>query len=184
MSLYRPEFEAALILFAEVSDAVEQAGFAPPILVGGAAVELYSGSMIATGDFDVVTARQDVLERILQQHGFVRPAGHGKLTRGWIHPDLKLGFEVVGSTLLDGKADRDRVRLIDVAGGEHFAVIAVEDLIADRMGQYHSGAAPEMLGQAVALFRLYQGDDISYLERRIREETSNEYGVADLQPAA
>jgi hypothetical protein len=154
------------------------------VLVGGAAVELYSGSAIATGDFDVVTARQDILEQMLQQHGFVKPSGRGKLTRGWIHPELKLGFEVVGSTLLDGKADRDRVLLIDVAKGEHFAVIAVEDLIADRMGQYHSGSAPEMLEQAVALFTLYQSEDIRYLERRIREETSNDYGIADLQPAA
>ena len=183
MSLYRPEFEAALVLFAKVSEAMEAAGFQPPILVGGAAVELYSGSMIATGDFDVVTSRQDVLEAELQRHGFFKPTGPGKLTRGWIHPELKLGFEVVGSTLLDGKADRDRVRLIQVSGGERFAVIAVEDVIADRMGQYHSGTAPEMLGQALALFRLYEGEDISYLERRIREETSNDYGIADLQEA-
>lgn len=30
-------------------------------------------------------------------------------------------------------------------------MIAVEDLIADRMGQYHSGTAPEMLEQARTL---------------------------------
>jgi len=181
VSIFRPEFEAALQLFAKITEEIEAAGFQPPILVGGAAVELYSGSMIATGDFDVVTSRQDVLETALQHHGFVKPSGPGKSTRGWIHPELRLGFEVVGSSLMDGKADRSRVLLIDVADGEHFAVIAVEDLIADRMGQYHSGTAPEMLEQAKSLFKLYQGEDISYLERRIREETSNEYGIAELE---
>lgn len=182
-STYRPEFEEALRLFAKVSEAVENAGFQRPILVGGAAAELYSGSAIATGDFDVVTARQDVLEKALLKHGFEKPSGVGVLTRGWVHPDLHLGFEVVGSELLDGHADRDKVLLIAVQDGEQFAVIAVEDLIADRMGQYHSGTAPEMLQQAKILFSLYKDADRSYMERRIREETASKYGVAELETA-
>jgi len=117
----------------------------------------------------------------LRGSGFIRPFGDRQVTRGWIHPDLRLGFEIVGRTLLDGKADRDRVQLIEVQDGEHFLVIAVEDLIADRMGQYHSGSAPDMLGQARTLFSLYQDADLMYLERRIREETSNEYGLSELQ---
>lgn len=183
MSTYRPEFEQALRLFAKVSEAVERAGFQRPILVGGAAAELYSGSSIATGDFDVIVTRRDVLEAALLEHGFEKPSGPGVLTRGWIHPELRLGFEVVGSELLDGHADRDKVQLIEVEDGEQFAVISVEDLIADRMGQYHSGTAQEMLGQAKTLFSLYQDADLTYMERRIREETANEYGVADLQSA-
>lgn len=181
MPTYRPEFEEALRLFAKVSEAVERAGFQRPILVGGAAVELYSGSEIATGDFDVVTSHYDVLEKALLDHGFEKPSGRGVLMRGWVHPELRLGFEVVGSVLLDGHADRDKVQLIDAGEGEQFAVIAVEDLIADRMGQYHSGTAPEMLEQAKTLFKLYKDADITYMERRIREETANEYGVADLE---
>jgi hypothetical protein len=184
MSTYRPEFEDALRVFASVSEAVESAGFQRPILVGGAAVEFYSASAIATGDFDVVTARRDVLEKALLQHGFEKPSGPGVLLRGWIHPDLRLGFEVVGTDLLDGHADRDTVQLIDAGKGEHFAVISVEDLIADRMGQYHSGTAPEMLEQAKTLFKLYKDADITYMERRIREETANEYGVAELESAS
>lgn len=181
MSVFRPQFEQALNIFAKVSEAVDRAGFQRPILVGGAAVELYSASEIATGDFDVVTSRQDVFEKALKEHGFVKPSGPGQFTRGWVHPDLGLGFEVVGSTLLDGHADRDKVRLFDTHDGERFAVIAVEDLIADRMGQYHSGTAQDMLEQAKRLFSLYKDADLSYMEQRIREETSNEYGLADLQ---
>lgn len=182
MATFRPAFEDALRLFAKVSEAVERSGFQRPVLVGGAAVELYSGSDIATGDFDVVTARQDVLEKALSEHGFVKPTGRGMLTRGWVHPGLRLGFEIVGSQLLDGHADRDKVQLISVTEGEQFAVISVEDLIADRMGQYHSGTAPEMLRQAKTLFSLYKDADLSYMDRRIREETANQYGMADLQP--
>jgi hypothetical protein len=184
MSIFRPEFEAALHAFAKVSEAMAASGYARPILVGGAAVELYSGSGIVTGDFDVVTPRQDAFESALQDIGFVKPSGPGKSTRGWVHPDLGLGFEVVADNLLGGHADRDRVRLIAANPDGHFAVIAVEDLIADRMGQYHSGTAPDMLGQARTLFALYPDADLLYMERRIREETQNDHGLADLTPAA
>ncbi|WP_338014314.1 hypothetical protein [Sphingomonas cavernae] len=91
-----------------------------------------------------------------------------------------MGFEVVGSTLLDGHADHDRVPLFEV-GGRRFAAIAIEDLLADRLGQFASGAAPEMLRQARTLFALSQDLDVRYMERRIREETADEYGVADLK---
>ena len=116
MSDYRPEFAAALEIFAAVSEHMDAQGIRPPILVGGAAAELYSGSTLATGDFDVI-ARQDAFEAALRSHGFVRPSGPGMLTRGWIHPDLQLGFEIVGSTLLDGLADRARALSGQLAGG-------------------------------------------------------------------
>jgi hypothetical protein len=59
------------------------------------------------------------------------------------------------------------------------AVISIEDIIADRLGQFASGTAPEMLRQAKTLFGLYPDADLDYLERRVREETMGEYGVQD-----
>ena len=45
------------------------------------------------------------------------------------------------------KPDRPRVLLVDgLAPDASFAIVSVEDLIADRMGQFASGAADEMLG--------------------------------------
>jgi hypothetical protein len=90
MSTYRPQFEAALRLFARVSEAMVARGLARPVLVGGAAAEYYSGSALATGDFDVTTPSQEALEEELQHLGFVRPSGAGKSLRGWVHPDLAL----------------------------------------------------------------------------------------------
>lgn len=181
MSPYRPEFEAALAALARVGHRMQGQGYLLPVLVGGAAVELYSGSAIATGDFDICTARQDIFEQALREEGFVRPRGPGTATRGWIHPELKLGFEVVSDTLLDGNADRDRIRLISIGSDGEIAVISVEDMIADRMGQYASGTARDMLDQAKALFRLYPDADRDYMERRIREETAGDYGIDTLQ---
>lgn len=181
MSVYRPAFEIALRAFARASDHMVAAGYERPVLVGGGAVELYSGSAINTGDFDVVTGRQDAFEAALAAQGFIRPIGPGHTPLGWAHPDLLLGFEVVGTTLLDGMADRDRVVLIDFGTEGVAAIIAVEDIIADRVGQYASGSAPAMLEQARRLFALHRDVDLDYMERRIRHESAGTYGIAILQ---
>lgn len=181
MTPYRPEFTAALEVFACISDVMVTRGLSRPILVGGAAVEIYSLSDINTGDFDIVTGSQTSFEEVLAEHGSIRPSGPGMATRGWIHPDLKLGFEVVSSTLLDGQAERDRVRPIRIGDSGIIEVIATEDIIADRMGQYASGTARDMLDQARTLFALSEDLDLDYMERRIRYETVGDYGVEDLQ---
>jgi hypothetical protein len=181
---YRPEFEAALRLLARISREMDDAGFRPPILVGGAAVEIYTRGAVATGDFDLACGRQDKLEEAMQRHGFVRPSGPGVATRGWVHPEFRLGFECVADTLLDGMADRDMVQLVELGTDGTVAVIAPEDIIADRMGQYASGSAAEMLGQARALFALCGELDLAYMARRISEETVGDYGLQDLQAEA
>ena len=112
-SPYRPEFEAALCLFARVSEAMAAQGLSRPVLVGEAAVEYYSGSALRTGDFDICSPWQDALDEERQRAGFVRPSGEGQLARGWIHPGLKLGFEIVGSVPMDGNIDRDHILLVE-----------------------------------------------------------------------
>jgi hypothetical protein len=77
-SAYRPEFEAALRLFAQLSEAMVARGLRRPILVGGAAAEFYSQSALTTGDFDLCTHRQAELEEEMRKLGFVRPSGTGQ----------------------------------------------------------------------------------------------------------
>ncbi|MEW9855859.1 hypothetical protein [Novosphingobium sp. M1R2S20] len=178
---YRPEFVAALQLFARVSEAMHARGFQRPILVGGAAAELWSTGAVNTGDFDICTTRQPELEEEMQRLGFVRPSGAGAMLKGWIHPELRLGFEVVAEVPMDGNVDAAHIRLVrPIGGGGLFRVVSVEDLIADRMGQYASGAAPDRLGQARVLLGLHPDADMAYLERRIREESAGDYGVKDI----
>jgi hypothetical protein len=54
-------------------------------------------------------------------------------------------------------------------------------MIADRMGQYASGTARDMLEQARQLLPLVSKANRDYLERRIRTETMGDYGVEDLE---
>jgi hypothetical protein len=181
-SPYRPEFEAALRLFGRASEAMHERGFQRPILVGGAAAELYSLSTVTTGDFDICTLRQEEFEEELGKLGFVRPSGAGAMLKGLIHPDLKLGFEVVAEVPMDGNVDAAHVRLVEPIGETAlFRVISVEDLIADRMGQYASGSAPDRRDQARLLLALNSSVDRDYLERRIREESMGDYGIADIE---
>ena len=134
-----------------------------------------------TGDIDLTSPYQPELEEELQRLGFFRPSGAGQSLRGWIHPDLGLGFEVVGNSPMGGGGDPARLRLVAPIGeAARFRIISVEDLIADRMGQYGSGSAPEMLGQAQTLLSLYPNLDRAYLESRVRKETLGEYGADDI----
>ncbi|HMG48685.1 MAG TPA: hypothetical protein VK614_14650 [Allosphingosinicella sp.] len=179
---WRPEFVAALRLLARASDAVAARGLGRPVLVGGGAVEYYTGSALMTGDIDVTTPSQPELEEELQRLGFVRPSGVGMALRGWIHPDLGLGFEIVGSSPMGGDLDPARLRLVRPPDeSARFRIISVEDMIADRMGQFASGTASDMRGQARTLLTLYPDLDRAYLERRIREETLGEHGIEDIQ---
>ena len=181
MSPYRPEFEAALVLFARISEAMAARGLSRPVLVGGAAVEYYTGGSVSTGDFDMCSTVQSELEEEMRRHGFTRPSGRGMATRGWIHPDLKLGFEVVGDIPLDGNVRRDQLVLVDdFTPGASFAIIRVEDLIADPMGQYASGTARDMRDQARILLTLHPEADMHYLEARIRHETDGDFGASDV----
>jgi len=182
MPLYRPEFEAALALFARISEAMTARDLPRPVLVGGAAAELYSTSALTTGDFDMCSPCQPELEEEMRRFGFVRPSGPGKMLKGWIHPELKLGFEVVANVPMDGNVDAAHIRLVKPIGETAlFRVISVEDLIADRMGQYASGTARDRIDQARLLLALHPEADLDYLERRIREETMDDYGVEDIQ---
>lgn len=180
---FRPEFVEALRLVAAASDRVVARGCSRPVIVGGAAAEFYSGGTVPSGDFDLVVASQAVFEEELVALGFERPRGSGKLTRGWQYPDLLIGVEVVGSRLLDG--DTLRVHLVDLSTGTA-AFIVVEDLIGDRMGQFHSDerSRRDMLGQAVRLLQLAKDLDEPYLEKRIRHETAGAYGLEFLRKEA
>lgn len=50
--VFRPEFREALGLLGKAVENMRRRGLTSPILVGGAAVEFYTGGAVTTGDFD------------------------------------------------------------------------------------------------------------------------------------
>jgi hypothetical protein len=181
-SPWRPEFLDALRMLARLSEALARRGLPRPVLVGGGAVEFYTGSAVMTGDIDVTSPVQPELEEELRKLGFIRPSGPGKSTRGWVHPDIGLGFEVVANSPMTGSfSPATLVMVAPVPGSSDLVILSVEDIIADRMGQYASGTARQMLGQARELYNLPIELDRDYLDRRIREESVGDYGIEDLE---
>lgn len=61
-----------------------------------------------TGNLDLVAACLTKFEKELKALGFSKPVGLGHTLPGWIHAELKLGFEVVASSLFGGAIRRDQ----------------------------------------------------------------------------
>lgn len=154
-------FKEALSLLAEAVAKVRSDGEVEPILVGGGAVEFYTAGGIISGDLDLVAPEVEPIEEALISVGFDRSTGPGKPRRGVVHPRLGMGVEVVSGALMDGKADRARIKVINIAHDRSFKIIPPEDLIADRMAQALSTRIPDqrMVAQAVLLYRLVQDLD-------------------------
>ncbi|WP_146030426.1 MULTISPECIES: hypothetical protein [Thalassospira] len=154
-----------------------------PVIVGGAAVELYTQGAIVSGDIDVVTPWQESFEKALEQVGFARSVGFGAFARGFQHVELGFGVEVVGRQLMEGHADQDRVLIVDLEEGTNVSFLSIEDLIADRMGQYNAPPSMrhDMLMQAAELLKLAENVDKSYLDQRINDETARDFGLAFLE---
>jgi hypothetical protein len=177
---FTPEFLRALTLIGEAMEEIAAAGYARPVLVGGAALEVWTAGQYLSGDFDLLTADPAPMEAALLVRGFRREDRRGHLLRGLYHPELKLGVEFVSGQLFDGSADHLRLLLVSISRLSRIQIIPVEDVIADRLGQYvaeHRRIA--LLNQARLAYRLATELDRAYLDRRIRHETAGELSLAE-----
>lgn len=169
-----PEYLAALFPLAVAFSAYEAKTGHPAVLVGGAAAAIHTDGAFMSADFDVVAGNDTAFEHAMAAAGFVDDdkAVHG---RGWYHPDHpQFAVEQVSGGYFDGRADRARCLRLTVRDGAALVLPAVEDMIADRLGQHEvAGGDMSMLHQAQALFALADGLDIDYLARRIAEESGN-----------
>lgn len=110
----------ALALVADrlADDAIE------PILVGGAALEIYTEGGYATGDVDLALPNVSEVDRAFADLGF------RKQGRFWVREDLDLFFEAPAPAGLPGETS-PRTEL-DVEG-MRVVVIGLEDLLLDRL---------------------------------------------------
>jgi len=106
-----------------------QSLFAPdeavPTLVGGGAVELYTGGAYRTGDLDFVGIVTTEVAQRMEDAGFER------LGRHWIHERHRLFIEFPDDALARG----DTVATIRV-GSTSVVVIGLEELIMDRLAAW------------------------------------------------
>lgn len=170
---FLPEFVAALMLLAEAEEEVAANAHPRPILVGGAAVELWTTGRYLSGDLDLLAPDTIAIEAALLARGFRREDRDGWLRGGLYHPELCIGVEFVSGQLFDGRADSARLVLLEVAPGMRVLVIPPEDVIADRLGQFaaNPAASIDQLRIARMMLRLAPISDKDYLLRRVQDET-------------
>lgn len=95
-----------------------------PILVGGAALELYTAGGYATGDVDLA------LPNIPEVDAAFASLGFSKQGRFWVRPELDLYFEAPAPAGLPGEdAPRTEIEI----EGLRVVVIGLEDLLLDRL---------------------------------------------------
>lgn len=131
-------------------------GDSPPILVGGAAVELLTGGAYTTGDLDFVGEISTALKRDLAAAGFVRRGRH------WIHEAAEVFIEFPGSAL-DPAEEATWMEL----EGFRVRVISVEDLLVDRLGAWEYWRSSVDAVNALLLWRAHAARlDVGRLEGR------------------
>ena len=144
------------------------------VLVGGAAVELYTEGRYSTGDFDVHFEDTRLFSKVLNKFGFINESGPGKLLNRWYHPEcITYGIQVVSGYLFDGLSETNRLRLIKIGPDADLIIPSIEDLIADRLGQYCSvsrNSDQSSLEQAKLLVSLAETIDWAYLGLRVSQE--------------
>ena len=143
------------------------------VLVGGAAIALYTDGEFLSCDFDVVAGADDAFAAAMLLHGFKREDRLGHLLVGFYHPDHPgYGVQQVTPPLFDGRSDVNRLVRLSVTPPGEVTLPSVEDMIADRLAQHAVASPTDMsrLEQARALFILAHDPDRDYLARRITEE--------------
>jgi hypothetical protein len=147
------------------SKEVADRGGAPPIIVGGEAVELYTQGSYTTGDIDIKSP-PDVTEAILKEWGFLR-AG-----RTWLNKELDIYIDWLGSSLDEGEEAEKRVTTIKIAEGLEVKVVSMEDLIIDRLSAFRRWGDTDSLMWAKVLINVKKSIDSlddNYLRERAKK---------------
>jgi hypothetical protein len=127
-----------------------------PILVGGSAVELYTGGAYTTGDLDFVGHVPPVVGKAMMDAGFTR---HG---RNWIHEGAKIFLEFPSSSL----GENERKAILDV-GRFQIRIVCPEDLLVDRLAAWKHWVSPVDGVNSLLLYRAQSKFfDEDHLEKR------------------
>lgn len=162
------DFSKKIKIIAVITSAIKENLNLTPVVVGGQAVEFYTGGGYATMDVDIICeASTKKIGEILEKLGFYRE------NKYWILDSNKLDLAVeTPSGPLAGANDK----LMELEIGQHTAYfIGVEDIIIDRLNAYvhwnEKWQEEWILGMMVTN---YEDIDWKYLKKM-----SNQEGVND-----
>ena len=158
------DFSKKIKIIAVITSAIKENLNLTPVVVGGQAVEFYTGGGYATMDVDIICeASTKKIGEILEKLGFYRE------NKYWILDSNKLDLAVeTPSGPLAGANDK----LMELEIGQHTAYfIGVEDIIIDRLNAYvhwnEKWQEEWILGMMVTN---YEDIDWEYLKKRSSQE--------------
>ena len=154
-----PERTAALVAWFQGLFAGE-----PPVLVGGAAVELYTGGAYRTGDLDFVGRIPGEVSRALAGAGFRKRGRH------WIHEKAQVFIELP-AVEFDREVWIDAIRI----GDWTVVLLSPEDVLVDRLAAWKLWRVPV---EGINAYLLYRARGQAMDARRLEEAAAVE-GVAD-----
>ncbi|HET7693993.1 MAG TPA: hypothetical protein VFM44_12990 [Gemmatimonadota bacterium] len=135
------------------------------MLVGGAAVELYTGGAYKTGDFDFVGRVTDEATRSLEEAGFRKRGRH------WVHEGAQIYIELPAPSF-----DRP-VRVDAIRMGEWTVILlSPEDVLVDRLAAWKFWEVPV---EGINSYLLYRARG-SVMDRDRLEAAAAAEGVADV----
>jgi hypothetical protein len=139
-----------------------------PVLVGGSAVELYTGGAYVTGDLDFVGSVPTSVAAALRKNGFRKQGRH------WIHEAGRVFLEFPSSNLAEGERTVERK-----FEGRDILIISPEDLVVDRLSAWVHWRSPVDGVNAYLLYRSLAGElDTDRLKARMMEaEVGSAYEV-------
>lgn len=163
-------FTAVLTLLGQVFEEYHKLSGARAILVGGAAVSIFTRGAYLSGDMDVLVAVNDAFIVALEKYGFEKDKEH--LRGGYFHPSYPTYYVDLNSgALFDGRADPRTVRVVILRPDSKLNLASVEDLIADRLAQFSANERdPRPLKQAKLLKKLAGPLNMTYLAKRVADE--------------
>jgi len=151
--------ERKLAVAAVVHLAVRPLGFRA-VVIGGLAVEFWTQAEYTTADIDLYLPWTPDVDAALAALGFVKEG------RYWTLPENDIFVEAPASALRES----EEVDEIHLSTGERLLVLAVEDVIVDRLHQFVAGGHSDVLEQAVALLAVDEVDYPRLIERAAQEQ--------------
>lgn len=131
----------------------------PPVLVGGSAVELFTGGAYVTGDLDFVGTVPAMVRKSLINAGFDKQGRH------WIHEAGQVFLEFPSAALSVGVKSVKRI-----FHEHHILIVSPEDLIVDRLSAWkHWRSAVDGVNAYLLYRALHKEMDMERLEHRCHE---------------
>jgi hypothetical protein len=157
------ELRRKMILLGYLTDRLERKSQSL-YLVGGQAVETYTGGLFTTGDIDITSTDRKTTEEILARIGFKQ---EGMV---WINEALSIAVHIVD--LIPNRTEKTRLMHV---GPYTVRVVGVEDLIIDRLAAAKFWKSDRDAEQARTLFSAFAKQiDSKYLRKRAGEENIDE----------